>query len=697
MPDSRDAARQKIAQLQKVLREAKRQVGPATADEAYREHRKSAGSRQARVSAAGRDIGELPAVADPERRARCQQCLRSFCEAYLPKVFFRPWSEDHRRIITAIERRILSGGCLAIAMPRGSGKTALTYATILWAMLFGHHRFVGYIAAESRAGKAALDAIKTHLLGTPELAADFPEVCFPVAQLGGIAQRRLIYHGERLDLIFSRSDLVLPAIAGAPSCAARLKVAGIGSAIRGMNYTRPDGTMVRPSLLVIDDPQTDKSAKNPAQCDERETLLKGAVLGLADDGRATAAIMPCTVIRKGDLADRMLDRKQNPQWQGERTKALYAMPASMDLWHRYREVRAESFESGGDGSAGTDFYGENREAMDAGAAVAWPERFVEGELSALQHCMNLLFDRGKTAFSAEYQNEPEEADQGRGRLTVEGVIERVNHRQRGTVPQKVEHLTAMVDVHDEVLYWLISVWEPAFAGYVVDYGVWPAHGRPLSQQYPSQGKGGAVYAGLVELLTALLSRELPRDDGTLLNIQLCLVDTGYFPDVVGKAIRQVGHGPQVLPSRGQGIGPTRKPFSQYKPEPGVKMGRHWRRVKAPATQLLTLLIDVNYWKSFLRDRLLTPVGDPGALTLFGDRPEAHRTIAGHISAEIPIEGSGPWGIVEDWRLIPGRDNHLFDCAVGTAAAACYLGARLPEWEEVRRSVGRQSLSDLARG
>ena len=47
-----------------------------------------------------------------------------------------------------------------------------------------------------------------------------------------------------------------------------------------------------------------------------------------------------------------------------------------------------------------------REAMDADAAIAWPERFNHDEVSAIQHAMNLRL-QDEAAFFAEYQNEPE--------------------------------------------------------------------------------------------------------------------------------------------------------------------------------------------------------------------------------------------------------------------------------------------------
>ena len=82
------------------------------------------------------------------------------------------------------------------------------------------------------------------------------------------------------------------------------------------------------------------------------------------------------------------------------------------MWDEYARLRSDSYARGGDGSEATEFYRRNRQAMDAGARVAWPDRYEPGEVSAVQHVMNLRADRGEAAFCAEYQNEPQIASGG---------------------------------------------------------------------------------------------------------------------------------------------------------------------------------------------------------------------------------------------------------------------------------------------
>src|SRR5690606_2697368 len=184
-----------------------------------------------------------------------------------------------------------------------------------------------------------------------------------------------------------------------------IKVAGITGRIRGMKYKRSDGQTVRPTLVVLDDPQTDESARSLSQCATREGILAGAILGLAGPGKKISGIMPCTVIRPSDMADNILNRDKHPEWNGERTKMVYAFPTDEAKWQRYGELRAESLRAHGDMHLATEYYASEQDAMDAGAIIAWPERFNHDELSAIQHAMNLKL-QDEAAFFAEYQNEP---------------------------------------------------------------------------------------------------------------------------------------------------------------------------------------------------------------------------------------------------------------------------------------------------
>jgi hypothetical protein len=498
-----------------------------------------------------------------------------------------------------------------------------------------------------------------------------------------------------------------------PRVSAILRVTGMTGSFRGLNYGRPDGQTVRPSLVLIDDPQTDESAASPSQCDHRERLLSGAVLGLAGPDRAIAGVLSCTVIRPGDLADRMLDHRLHPEWAGERFKLVYQFPTNTKLWEEYREIRALSLAEGGEGAEATAFYRQHQRAMDRGAEVSWPERFrkSKGEISAVQFAQNLRFDRGESCFAAEFQNEPLQSDRGDGALTAKTVMQKVNGREPDAVPTACEHLTGFIDVHDDLLYWVICAWEPNFTGYVLAYGTYPESQLPyfqlrdatntLRRTAPPEAKSvqAAIVAGIATLARDLLSRHWKRDDGTMLTINLILVDAGYVGKFVRLALRTIGQPGRLLPSLGRGISASNKAISEWSYEPGEIRGDHWGLFRdKEARGGRTLIFDANWWKSHLRNGLLAPLGDDGCVTLPGLDPKRHRMIADHCASEYPVRTTGRGRKLEEWKQPPAAENHYWDCLVGATVAASRLGCRLPGASEPPRTRStpraRPSLAEL---
>ena len=222
----------------------------------YEDRRDAERARNAAQSIAGRDIGDLPDVVNPRRKADCERDFRLFCESYFPSTFTLAWSPDHLKVIEKIETAVLSGGLFALALPRGAGKTSIAETACIWAMLYGHREFVTLIGATETAAQELLDSLKTELEVNETLAEDFPEVIYPIAQLEGIANRCAgqLYHGARTHITWTNNEIVLPTIAGSRAGGIIVRVAGITGRIRGMKYKRSDGRSVRPSLVITDDP-----------------------------------------------------------------------------------------------------------------------------------------------------------------------------------------------------------------------------------------------------------------------------------------------------------------------------------------------------------------------------------------------------------------------------------------------------------
>jgi len=210
---------------------------------------------------------------------------------------------------------------------------------------------------------------------------------------------------------------------------------------------------------------------------------------------------------------------------------------------------------------------------------------------------------------------------------------------------------------------------------------------------------GWILASLQTLVNALLARQFIREDGAAMRIGRLLVDAkwGQKTELVKQFCRRHPQaGSIVLPAMGIGLGPTRRTFSEYRPEPGAIIGLNWRLATQPGGDRV-LSIDTNWWKSFAAERLAMPTGTPGGWELFGRQPKEHALFGDHLIAEEPKtivhKETGRERTVWAWK--PSRpDNHWWDCLVGAAAAASMLGASVPgiEPKRVRR---RLTLAQMA--
>ena len=676
----------------------------------YEEKKNAARNRNLALAMAGRDIGELPEVVNPERKKRCRTNFRMFCEEYFPETFSLEWSPDHLKAIHKIETAVLKGGLFALAMPRGSGKSSLTEVAAIWAMLYGHREFIMLIGATESAALELLDSLMTEFEINEHLSADFPEVCYPIQQLDGIANRCAgqLYHGERTRITWTSNEIVLPTIKGSAASGIVVRVAGITGRIRGMKYKRPDGRSVRPSLVVIDDPQTSESAGSLEQTRKRIRVLAGDILGLAGPGQKISGIMPCTIIRPGDMADIILNRQTHPDWNGERTKMVYEFPKNMKLWEQYAEIRAEALREEGNFRRATEFYEAHRAEMDEGAKVSWEARYNHDEISALQHAMNLKF-QDEIAFAAEYQNDPlpEDTD-GEEILSVDAICAKINGLPHNKVPLACDRMTLFIDVQKALLFYVVTAWAENFTGSVIDYGAWPdQHRREFSladanptiqSEFPRAGLEGGLYAALTALTDDLLGREWEREDGAVLKIERALIDAnwGQSTDLVYEFCRESKFAGIVLPSHGRYVGASSKPMTEYRKQPGDRLGFNWMMPSVAKKRAVRHVIyDSNFWKSFVHARLAVAIGDKGSLTLYGRIPGVHQLLAEHLTAEYRVKTSGRGRTVDEWKLKPEHhDNHWLDCLAGCAVCGSMLGCSLPEFGAViPKKRGRIKLSE----
>jgi len=262
------------------------------------------------------------------------------------------------------------------------------------------------------------------------------------------------------------------------------------------------------------------------------------------------------------------------------------------------------------------------------------------------------------------------------------------------VPDNCQHITAFIDVHKRLLYYIVVAWEENFNGWIVDYGTWPEIGRRyfslreirggLLSAYPGLGSEGAIYKGLKDLSGRLLDKKWGNGK---LTIEKLLIDANWKTNLVKTFCKESTHGALILPTHGRYIGADRKPLNEYRQYPGDRSGVNWR-IPSPLGRGTSrhVIFDVNYWKSFINTAFLTPAGERGCLQLFKGE---HKLFADHCTTDYFTEVSARGKTVMQWNPKPGNDdNHWWDCIVGAAVGAAILGCRTIDASAPKRSKMR---------
>jgi hypothetical protein len=605
----------------------------------------------------------------------------------MPKAFPLDWSADHAVAIERMQSAILHGGQLATAMPRGNGKTTLGEGAVLWAVGYGHRRYIAIVGAVQGTAEEILASIRRELEDNPAIMEDFPGMAIPISCLDGKPARAKaqIIDGRLSRVKMNSSRLEFSALR-CDSSGSALVALGLTGNLRGARRKMPDGSIQRPDFVFLDDPQTDESAKSPNQNDARESLITGSILGLAGPKTRIAAFLACTVIEPDDLSERILAR---PEWRGVRTslvlewpscgrpddKASEEMPEKALLWRRYAQIRRESLVDGDDGAAATEFYRENQEAMDEGAICSWPQRHYPEQLSALQYAMDLYIDRGPEVFYSEYQNNPAEGRKRQVRvLTADQVASKVSGLPVRSAPD-ADFVAAFSDVNHYGAYWCIIGVRGDMTGQIVDYGKYPARGRLVKKDATTAEANAAIYEGLAVLVGQLDKYEIKRK-GNRQGIDAMAIDCGYAMETVFRLCQSLRPGFRLFPSRGVS-------HSKFRPRRAIGRPRNHCHLTAYDKRGQVVEHDADWWRRETQEAFASSVGAPGSLALWGDDPGLHKEFGRHIVAEYLQEFVKTQDGIEfyKWGWVPGEIHDYLDALVGAWVTACMLGADFGETTE----------------
>lgn len=266
----------------------------------------------------------------------------------------------------------------------------------------------------------------------------------------------------------------------------------------------------------------------------------------------------------------------------------------------------------------------------------------------------------------------EPAKRNESRIDVTELASRTIDPPRGIIPNTATYVTAAIDLGKYLAHWIAVAWSDGAMGHVFDYG---------RLEVASDGLG-------VEQATMVVLREFREmilggwpvgvPNGQKRVPDQGWVDAGYMTPVVYSFCREAGT--RFKPVVGRGASQHHRQWYNRPTQTGsiVKLiGEGYHANWLPAEQLHLFEADADYWKSWVHQRLSTPLGSIGAMTLFKpSQAHEHLSLAKHLTAEVQTEEFvAQRGVIVKWERLR-RQNHWFDALYNCCAAAVHCGVTL---------------------
>jgi hypothetical protein len=453
--------------------------------------------------------------ADPKRRSRLERDTPRWLRWYMgERTFPAPWADSHLEIIANAEHAATTGTGTAVAAPRGDGKTTIYRGVSISLLARRIIRFpvlAGWI--KGQADEAFMRWLQM-LAECPAFAADYPELTQPFEiSTHNLALKGLTWEdtGERIGAAVRTMHkvIVLPDSIGA--IAAR----SVQGDAKGLNVTLPDGTILRPDFLLLDDAQDAGQAGNPAAVAKTVDTIENIFMGMAGPQTRLTTAAACTVEQEGDVSCHFLTR---PGWKTLRVARIVTWPGgssggewkakqddpqrvAWDEWHRI------GLESGPARARG--YFRRNRLAMIAGMRVSWRHRYDKArDVDAFDAAMFDYYDKGADVFSRGQQNQPiDKLADAQVRVTPDVIVKRAIGPARGIAPDGSIRIVAGADINPGLsgrlgarITWAAAAFQMHQSECVIAYGI---HKLDMPKDPTPSQQVTCVYGGLNQIRVML--------------------------------------------------------------------------------------------------------------------------------------------------------------------------------------------------
>lgn len=290
---------------------------------------------------------------------------------YLPSYYTVEASRMHKWLADQAEHFDNRGHRAAVIGPRGGAKSVIGNTTlILERALEDREQSILICSDTATQANEHLRSIKDELEANERIREDYPDA-------SGIGP---VWKENRIQM----------------NNGVTIRAVGTLSRIRGSRKRQ-----IRPSLVVIDDPENDQHIESTIMRDRTLRWFTRTVMSMGN--RRTNYLAMGTALHREGLINRIV---RLPGWETLRRKgrivpfrSVIEWPTRMDLWEKWENIYFDVDDPKHLEKA-QKFYKQFRQKMEKGAKVLWPA------YEPLLYLMQLRAQIGHQAFEAEKQGNP---------------------------------------------------------------------------------------------------------------------------------------------------------------------------------------------------------------------------------------------------------------------------------------------------
>lgn len=266
------------------------------------------------------------------------------------------------------------GSKCAIAAPRESAKSTIIMEYILYCICQKLENFIVVVSNTNDQAVGFLTDVKHELETNEFLIRDFPDVC----EIGRMPGPPRWTQKE----IVTRNNIKVLAL-------------GTGQQIRGRRNQES-----RPSLIALDDIESDDSVQNPDSYYKLQDWLTKSALKAGNS--RTNIIYGGTIHCYGSLLAQFTSSTAFPGWNKRVYRSIISWSPRSELWETW--IRIFNHQEGYNGEEGPaaarKFFEANQVTMLEGTDVLWPASKSYYDLMVMRE------QDGRVSFDSEMQNEP---------------------------------------------------------------------------------------------------------------------------------------------------------------------------------------------------------------------------------------------------------------------------------------------------